>query len=86
MLHSIGNLTLLTDKLNPALSNGAWSTKRPKILEYSKLNMNRYFQEKDVWNEAEIFKRSHLLYELAKKVWPHPGKAAANMTAVGPAK
>jgi hypothetical protein len=35
VLHVIGNLTLLTEKLNPSVSNGPWSKKRPAILEHS---------------------------------------------------
>jgi hypothetical protein len=72
LLHTIGNLTLLTDSLNPSVSNSAWLSKRPEILKHSKLNLNRYFQDKEIWNEAEIFNRSRVLFDLAVKIWPYP--------------
>ena len=74
-LHSIGNLTLLTKKLNPSISNSGWDAKRPEILKHSKLNMNRYFQEKEAWNEQEIENRSGMLFDIAKVVWPYPTEA-----------
>lgn len=43
LLHSIGNLTLLTAKLNPSLSNSAFSVKRPEITK-SLLALNAHFQ------------------------------------------
>lgn len=72
LLHTIGNLTLLTDKLNPAVSNSGWSEKCPEILKHSKLNLNRYFQDRTAWNEVEILKRSKGLFAIARTVWPHP--------------
>lgn len=73
LLHTIGNLTLLTGSLNSSVSNGPWADKRPEVLKHSKLNLNRYFQYKETWDEQEIVRRSKVLFELARKVWPHPG-------------
>lgn len=75
--HSIGNLTLITGSLNPAISNGPWQTKRPEILKYSKTNLNRYFQPDledslSVWNEDTIIERSDKLTDLFIQVWPAP--------------
>lgn len=72
LLHTIGNLTLLTDKLNPALSNSAWTTKKPEIVKYSQLNLNRYFHDVSEWNEDKIEQRSQTLFEVACQVWPYP--------------
>lgn len=73
MLHSIGNLTLITGSLNPAISNAAWSIKQPEIIKYSKLNMNRYFHNtKDKWDEDTIAERALSLFEVALKIWPYP--------------
>lgn len=36
-----GQLTLLTKKLNPSVSNGPWEKKRNAILEHSALSLNR---------------------------------------------
>ena len=72
LLHTLGNLTLLSDKLNPAISNSAWTTKRPEILKNSKLNLNRYFQEVEEWNEDQIEQRALTLFQVASRIWPHP--------------
>lgn len=71
-LHTIGNLTLLTARLNPSISNEAWENKRKSILDHSRLALNRQFQEQGVWNEDEIARRGTSLFQLALEVWPHP--------------
>ena len=55
--HTLGNLTLLTRKLNPSVSNSGWSTKRPEITKQSKLNLNREFQDCPEWDEQHILDR-----------------------------
>jgi hypothetical protein len=66
----LGNLTLITSKLNPALSNSAWSTKRPELLKYSKLN--RYFHDSASWDEQAIRDRGKALAAKAREIWPYP--------------
>lgn len=75
-LHRIGNLTILTKKLNPSVSNNSWTTKRAGILEHSKLNLNRYFQKIETWDEEAIAKRAESLLETAIRVWPYPASEA----------
>tara|TARA_R100001369_G_scaffold30951_1_gene54876 strand:- start:992 stop:2908 length:1917 start_codon:yes stop_codon:yes gene_type:complete len=75
--NTIGNLTLITNSLNPAISNGSWQTKRPEILKYSKSNLNRYFQPEtednlSVWNEEKILERADILADLFIQVWRAP--------------
>ena len=75
--NTIGNLTLVTNSLNPAISNGSWQTKRPEILKYSKSNLNRYFQPEtednlSVWNEDKILERADILADLFIQVWRAP--------------
>ena len=72
MLHSIGNLTLVTKSLNPALSNGPWSKKRKEIKKFSALSLNRDFAEVEDWNESRIEARSKELFKTARKVWAYP--------------
>ena len=74
-LHKVGNLTLLTKRLNPSISNGPWETKRKKILEHSALNLNRVFIDLPAWSELQIFERSGVLFEKAIKLWPRPSGA-----------
>ena len=72
LLHTIGNLTLVTDKLNPSLSNGPWPAKREKILKHSALNLNRPLAKLDEWTEEKIMARSADLFDAARTIWPCP--------------
>lgn len=72
LLHSLGNLTLLTQELNSSVSNGPFAAKRPEITGQSALRLNTYFQDVLAWDEAEILKRGAVLLDQAKKIWPHP--------------
>ena len=77
VLHTIGNLTLLTKSLNPLVSNGPFDAKKAKILEHSAINLNREFlQATDHWDEACILERGRRLFEVAKKTWPRPAEIA----------
>lgn len=72
VLNTIGNLTLVTGSLNPALSNSAWEAKRPELLKYGKLNLTQYFHgpNADTWNEDNIEARSQHIFEQLKQIWP----------------
>lgn len=72
LIHTIGNLTLLTGKLNSTLSNASFSEKRPAIIQESALRLNTYFHEINAWNESEILRRGSHLFEIAKRIWPFP--------------
>jgi len=72
LLHSFGNLTLLTQELNSSVSNGPFTSKRPEIAKQSVLRLNTYFQDAMTWDEAEIAKRGEKLLEQAKRIWPRP--------------
>lgn len=76
-LHTFGNLTLLTQALNGAVSNGAYATKRGEITAQSALRLNAYFQTVADWDEAAIALRGNELLKLALKVWPRPAGAVA---------
>lgn len=79
LMHSIGNLTLVTPGFNSALSNAAFSLKRPEIAANSSLMLNSYFQSlhADVpWNEEAIVERARRLCVTAKLVWPYPSALA----------
>ena len=71
-LQTLGNLTILTQELNSAVSNGSWVEKRPELLNHSLLPINQQFHDQDVWNEAAITDRSNELLERALKLWPRP--------------
>ena len=67
-----GNLTLVTNKLNPSLSNAPWTEKKTAIMEHSALAMNRKLQNEVRWNEETIRDRGEKMFELALKIWPRP--------------
>lgn len=72
LIHTIGNLTLLTHILNPSISNGPWLKKRTAILKHSALNLNRPLEDYDQWDEDAILQRGRALFRVAKKIWPRP--------------
>lgn len=82
-IQTFGNLTLLTQPLNSAVSNGPFldymrdeqlvAGKRSGFLR-SLLVMNAYFQDGAItnWRDAEIGLRGERLFQLAKTVWARP--------------
>lgn len=69
MLHTIGNLTILTDALNPSISNSEFSVKQKEIANQSTLILNTYFNGLSKWDEDDILKRSEIMYELIRQNW-----------------
>jgi len=72
LIHTIGNLTLLTKKLNPSVSNSAWVKKKEAISKFSSLALNRELMQNADWNEETIKKRSQDLLKKAVNIWKHP--------------
>ena len=72
LINTLGNLTLITGSLNPALSNSAWRTKRPELLKFSKLNLTQYFHGENVvlWSEEAIEIRTKFLGDQLIQIWP----------------
>ena len=77
LIDTIGNLTLLTARLNSSVSNGPFVAKRSAILQQSALRLNRYFQTIETWDENEIINRSEYLFNTTKLLWPHVGPISA---------
>lgn len=69
-LHKIGNLTLVRQSLNSALSNGAWPDKKKHIMDYSLLPLNLPLQGIERWDETTIAARSKSLFGRALVIWP----------------
>jgi uncharacterized protein with ParB-like and HNH nuclease domain len=69
---TFGNLTLLTQPLNSSVSNSAFEIKKPEILKNSALALNRYFHDKETWDEQSIAARGELLFAQAVERWPYP--------------
>ncbi|AOJ40516.1 hypothetical protein WJ23_21610 [Burkholderia lata] len=79
VIQGIGNLTLVSQKLNGSLSNAPWNklpgndvkTKRDALEEHSKLELNRLLLKTYVdWDEKAIAKRAEVLFEEARAIWP----------------
>ncbi|MGH3010237.1 MAG: DUF262 domain-containing protein [Gaiellaceae bacterium] len=73
-INRLGNLTLVTGALNPALSNAAWPTKRPGLAQHSLLAMNQQLVEMypETFDEAAIAACSNELARHVLAVWPGP--------------
>lgn len=76
-LHRIGNLTLVSGKLNPVLSNSAWHqedgqpNKKLALAEHSRLELNRrLLKEYDQWSDDAIKVRGEELFNIARVIWP----------------
>ncbi len=82
-LHTLGNLTLANERLNPAMSNSAWTTKRDELGEHSNLHLNKMlsipgavpdgYEWFDAWNDDTIVERSEWLAEHICTIWQRPG-------------
>jgi hypothetical protein len=84
-LHGVGNLTLVTGKLNPPLSNAAWldapsgaKGQRTALDAHSKLPLNARLVKRwpGIWDEAAIDERA-AIFEAAHLIWPAPPAAGA---------
>jgi hypothetical protein len=69
---SIGNLTLVTKRLNPKMSNGPWPTKREALRQLSVLLISSDIRDADAWDEETIRRRSDRLADAAIRIWPGP--------------
>ncbi len=75
LINTIGNLTLVTQKVNSRLSNGPWLYKRKKLNDFSVLLMNkRLLDESDTdrWDDEDIRNRSARMANLCTEIWPEP--------------
>jgi len=76
-LHGIGNLTLVSQKLNPTMSNSPWIDpagkvgKQEALRKHTRLEMNRRLLENyPVWNDDAIEARSREMFGDALAIWP----------------
>jgi hypothetical protein len=79
-IQGIGNLTLVSKKLNPTLSNGPWLDldaerlgKRSGLHAHTMLMINRKLLDshKDKWSDETISVRAAQLFADARNIWPH---------------
>ena len=80
LMHSIGNLTLATQKLNSSMSNDAWASKRDELQEHSVLLLNNELLSQPFWSEEAIRSRSRRMAQLVAERWPGPASEEWNET------
>ena len=76
-IHKLGNLTLLSSKLNSSVSNGSWGGeegKRHSLLKRDVLFLNRSVTDDAglVWDEEKIDARTESLIDDILAIWPVP--------------
>lgn len=71
LIHTLGNLTLVTVPANSVASNSAFDLKKTWLKD-SLLALNLAILEKSSWNEDTIRERGASLADLAVRIWPAP--------------
>jgi len=73
-VHRLGNLSLVTSSLNPALSNDPWAEKRGELTQHSALRLNARLvhDHPERFDEESIDQRSETLANLLICEWPGP--------------
>ena len=89
LIHSIGNLTLLSEKLNAAQKNYPWqdfdnnagrriSGKRSELERQTVLFLNKELASLNDWDEDGIEQRSAELFGVAERIWTYPNSKDEN--------
>jgi hypothetical protein len=68
-IYRIGNLTLLTTKINHDAANSCFKDKQRMALDGSTLAINHYFKDLRRWTHKEIKERQEQLAKFALEVW-----------------
>lgn len=77
IIHTMGNLTLVTQSLNSSVGNAKWADKRAGILSHSALAISRELSNIEDWDENAIAARGEKLLGYAKAIWGPPLPKAA---------
>ena len=72
LIHSIGNLTLVTDKLNSSMSNSQWFDKSKELQNHTVLLLNKDLSFHPTWDENAILMRSKQIAKMVLDIWPGP--------------
>lgn len=82
-INTIGNLTPMNMKDNPAASNGSFEEKRP-FIEKSAWQLTKDVAKYKKWDIEMIQKRGFILADEAINVWKAPAKRTREIVAVAP--
>jgi hypothetical protein len=94
LVHTLGNLTLVTSKLNPSMSNKPWTGadasarglgnagKWDALLEHSTLKLNAELVKinRETWTDQTIRDRTSNLIELILGIWSRPASPSPRIT------
>lgn len=73
LLHTLGNLTLVTQEWNSAMSNAPYSRKKGYLERHALVLNHAYFANAPKrWNRAAILERGRYLTDLIIQIWPAP--------------
>ncbi len=74
LLHTLGNLTLVTHALNSKVSNAAWNVKTVELNRHGVVLLNNRLTEfaQSGWNEGTIEQRTSALIDVVLRIWPVP--------------
>lgn len=75
LLHTLGNLTLITSGLNISSGNKGFMQKREKFDEHTSLFLNKWFAKREAWTEHDIKERGEHFAEKALTIWPGLGSS-----------
>lgn len=77
-LHTIGNLTLVTQEWNSSMSNAPYPKKKELLGQHAlKLNSSYFDNGPKQWNRTTILERSQYLADVITKIWPAPESTKA---------
>lgn len=72
IIHTMGNLTLVSGPLNFSIQDDPFKLKRLEILKHNSIRLNSYFldfNDDDEWSEDNIRNRGISLFNVAKTIW-----------------
>ncbi len=72
LINRLGNLTLLSRRLNTSIRNSDFPTKKAAAYEQSEIAMTRKLVDYDHWDAATIAARQLDLTRLAPQIWALP--------------
>ena len=80
LLHTLGNLTVVTQDWNSQLSNSGYDVKRQKLAGHGLLLNQTYFREQPpaAWNGQSIRKRAQWLMARITQIWPQLSETAGS--------
>ncbi len=83
--HRLGNLTLVTGKLNSKESNGGWLEKRAALREHSVMRISTDIRNAETWDESAIAERGDRLATVALSLWTRPNDSDSETDQGSPA-